>query len=439
MSAFRSVPIGAVCLLYAAMLSAAPASHSSPPVALPPTSLATSPLQGAVRRIWQTSPEVQAAWADLDAAQARARAAAQPLYNPSLSLDAENADVNRRTAGLSLALDLSGKRRARASQGEADLRAAEAAYNLVRRDVAARWLKAWSTAALAVRQSELGQRRLALMQRFDDLAAQRLKVGDISSPERDLAGLALGESQVQQATLASNEAAARAELLAISGDQLTALPPLPAGMPPVVGSVTPLPVDELPELRQSRAQQASAEAGVQVARRARIPDPTLSLTGGQVRSGPRTDQVIGLSVSIPLPVLNTGRAEVEAARAEADAAAAGVRSRQFVLRAGLQEVQARYAALRNAAEAFRGGRAAAFEDRTALLEKLWRAGEISTSDYLVQLKQSLDTALSGQELESQTWQTWFDYLTAAGRLTDWLDGRTQGAPTQDSLNQDIPR
>ncbi|EIL94169.1 Outer membrane protein, probably efflux family protein [Rhodanobacter sp. 115] len=225
-----------------------------------------------MRRIWQASPEVQVARADLDATQARARAAAQPLNNPSLSLDAENADVNRRTAGLSLPLDLSGKRRARASQGEADLLAAEATYNLVRRDVAARWLKAWSTAALAARQSELGQRRLALMQRFDDLAAQRLKVGDISSPERDLAGLALGEAQVQQATLASNEAAARAALLAISGDQGATLPSLPKGLSPAADSVTPLPVDELPELRQSRAQQASAEAGVQVARRARIPD-----------------------------------------------------------------------------------------------------------------------------------------------------------------------
>ena len=229
MSVLRSVPIGAVCLLYAAMLSAAPVSHPSPPVVATAPSLASSPLQEAVRRIWQASPEVQAARADLDAARARARAAAQPLYNPSLSLDAENADVNRRTAGISLPLDLSGKRRARTSQGEADLLAAEASYDVRRRDVATRWLKAWSTAALAARQSELGRRRLALMQRFDDLAAQRLKVGDISSPERDLAGLALGEAQVQQATLAGNEAAARAALLAISGDQPLALPPLPTG------------------------------------------------------------------------------------------------------------------------------------------------------------------------------------------------------------------
>lgn len=426
MSVFRSVPIGAVCLLYAALLSAAPQSHPSPPATpLPSAALASAPLRDAVRSIWQASPEVQAARADVEAARARARAAAQPLYNPSLALEAENADVNRRTAGISLPLDLSGKRRARASQGDARLLASEAAYDVRRRDVAARWLKAWSTASLAARQSALGQQRLVLMQRFDELAAMRLKVGDISSPERDLAGLALGEAQLQQAALTANEAAARAALLAIGGDQRPPLPPLPGSLPPTTDGVPPRSFDELPELRQARAEQASAEAAVQVARRARIPDPTLSLTGGQVRSGPRSDQVIGLSVSIPLPVLNTGRAEVDAARAEADAADASVRSRQFVLRAALQETQARYAALRGAAEAFRRGRAAAFEDRTALLEKLWRAGEISTSDYLVQLKQSLDTALSGQQLESDAWQSWFDYLTAAGRLTDWLDGRTQ--------------
>jgi cobalt-zinc-cadmium efflux system outer membrane protein len=280
---------------------------------------------------------------------------------------------------------------------------------------------------LAARQRELGQRRLALMQRFDDLAAQRLKVGDISRPERDLAGLALGEAQVQQATLASQEAAARAMLLAIGGDQAATLPPLPRELSPAAGTVTPRPVDERPELRQARAEQASAEAGVQITRRARIPDPVLSLTGGQVRSGPRTDRVVGVNVSIPLPVLNTGRADVEAARAQADAAAAGVRSRQFALRAELQEARARYATLRGAAEALRGNRATALADRMGLLEKLWRAGETSTSDYLVQLKQGLDTALSGQELENRTWQAWFDYLTAAGRLTDWLDDRTQDA------------
>jgi cobalt-zinc-cadmium efflux system outer membrane protein len=426
MSVLRSVPLGAV-LLFASALGATPSAlWAATPVGTP-TAAASPRLRDALARVWKASPEVEAARAELDAARARALAAAQPIYNPSLSLDAENADVDRRTVGVSLALDLSGKRVARASQGDAEVRVSEAGYDLLRRDVAARWLKAWSTAALAQKQSALGQRRLRLMQRFDDLAAQRLKVGDISSPERDLAALALSDAQLQQANLISDEATARASLMAISGDESTHLLPLPDDLLPAVESFTARPVDELPELHQAQARQASAESGVQVARRARIPDPTLSLTGGRVRSGALSDRVIGVSVSVPLPVFNTGRADVAAAQSEADAAAAGVRARQFSLRAGLQEAQARYTALRDASAAFRRSRAAAFEDRTALLERLWAAGEITTSDYLVQLKQSLDTALSGDELQSRTWQTWFDYLIAAGRLTDWLDGSTQDA------------
>lgn len=419
-------------LLCSALIGAASVfsiAEAAPPdpasVAPPPRTIAPSAsLQAAVRHVWEASPEVAASQAELAAARARARAADQPLYNPTLSVDADNADVDRRTASLGLALDLSGKRRARAAEGEAQVRAAEASFDITRRDIASRWLKAWSSAALATRQTELGQRRLALMQRFDDLAAQRLTVGDISSPERDLAGLALGEAQVQQATLLGNEAALRAALLAIAGE--TAAPALPDALPPDAIVQPVREIAELPELRAARAKVERGDAAVTVARRNRIPDPTVSLTGGQVRSGPFndrvTDRVIGLSVSIPLPILNSGRAEVSAAQAEADAAAASLRTQDLILRASQLETQARYVALRDAVVSFRGGRASALEDRTTLLEKLWRAGEISTSDYLVQLKQSLDTALSGVELESRTWQAWFDYLAAGGRLTDWIEG-----------------
>jgi cobalt-zinc-cadmium efflux system outer membrane protein len=392
----------------------------------PPISDADSPaVRTAVRSIWAASPEVQRARAELEAARARARAADQPVYNPTLTIEAENADVDRRTAGLGLTLDLSGKRRARTAEGEAELRANEASFDIARRDVAARWLKAWSSSSLAAKQTELGRRNVELMRRFDDLAQQRLRVGDISAPERDLAGLALGEAQVQQATLAGNAAASRATLLGIAGADIAA-PPLPNATPPDSATVNARPVVELPELQEARAKVARGDAAVSVARRNRIPDPTVSLTSGQVRSGPFnervTDRVIGLSVSIPLPILNSGRAEVDAARADADAAAATLKSRQLTLRATQEEARVRYDALREAALGFQSGRAGALEDRTALLEKLWRAGEISTSDYLVQLKQSLDTALSGVDLESRTWQAWFDYLAASGRLTDWIDG-----------------
>ncbi|HVI55725.1 MAG TPA: TolC family protein [Luteibacter sp.] len=412
----RAAPWGAVCVFLAATVSASP--YQGDPPALPPPPA----LQAALRALWSKSPQVQVAAAELRAAQARARAAAQPLYNPSVQLEAENADVDRRTAGASLSLDLFGKRRARMVESEAEVSARQAAYALERRDIAADWLKAWAGAVLAREQSELGKRRLALMGRFDELAAQRLKVGDISTSERDLAGLALGEAQIQQASLAGQEASSLAALATVGGDAEGALPGLPGVLPPSAASVVPLAASERPELLQAQADQDRAEAGVVVAQRARRPDPTISLTGGSVRSGTRSDRVIGINVAIPIPILNTGRAEIAAAQADADAAFASRRATTLRSDAVLKQTQVTYTALRDATVSFRQSRANAFDERAQTLEKLWQAGEIGTSDYLVQLKQSLDTALSGLALESQTWQAWFDYLAAAGRLTDWIDG-----------------
>ncbi|HXP02036.1 MAG TPA: TolC family protein [Luteibacter sp.] len=412
----RTAPLGAVCLWLIAGAFAPTANAQQN------ADSATPALRDVVRRLWNENPQVQAADAERRAAQARARAAGQPVYNPTLTFEGENADVDRRTAGASIALDLSGKRRARVAEGDAAVRATEARYAIERRDVAAQWLKAWSASLLAVRQSALGRQRLGLMQRFDELAAQRLAVGDISTSERDLAALALGEAQIQQASLAGQEAAALATLAAAGADAIGQPPALPERLPPEPGTVIPLATDERPEGIEARAEQERAEAGITVARRARVPDPTLSLTGGHVRDGARSDRVIGVSVSIPLPVLNTGRAEIVAAQADADVANAKRRSVMLRSDAGLQQQRATYSALLTAATAFRGSRAGALDERAALLERLWQAGEIGTSDYLVQLKQSLDTALSGLALENQTWQAWFDYLAAAGRLNDWIDG-----------------
>ena len=55
----------------------------------------------------------------------------------------------------------------------------------------------------------------------------------------------------------------------------------------------------------------------------------------------------------------------------------------------------------------------------ALLERLWREGELSTADYLLQIRQALDTQLARAELEARLWRTYVDYLAAIGQLTRW--------------------
>jgi cobalt-zinc-cadmium efflux system outer membrane protein len=55
-----------------------------------------------------------------------------------------------------------------------------------------------------------------------------------------------------------------------------------------------------------------------------------------------------------------------------------------------------------------------------VLRRLWESGEISTTDFLVQVRQTLDTRENALELESTMWRAWFEWLAASGQVEAWL-------------------
>jgi cobalt-zinc-cadmium efflux system outer membrane protein len=57
----------------------------------------------------------------------------------------------------------------------------------------------------------------------------------------------------------------------------------------------------------------------------------------------------------------------------------------------------------------------------AQLQKLWEAGELSSTDYLVQIGQSLDVQENALDLQESLWRAWFEWLAASGRIDKWID------------------
>jgi cobalt-zinc-cadmium efflux system outer membrane protein len=160
---------------------------------------------------------------------------------------------------------------------------------------------------------------------------------------------------------------------------------------------------------------------VVVAERDRVPDPTVSLRGGSIElaDGVR-DEIYGVTITVPLFVRNSYRAELAVAKADARAARADLERIRFELQARVERTSATYRAMHEAWRQWQQSPGTNVAARTDLLERLWRAGEMSTSEYLLQLNQSVDTALAGAELEGRLWITFTDYLAATGRLEQWL-------------------
>ncbi|MDE2381192.1 MAG: TolC family protein [Xanthomonadaceae bacterium] len=414
----RRVARLAVLVLAASLLSGLAMAAQTPDTQAPVA------LREALQAAWQHHPSYRATEAQLAAARARYDAAGRPLYNPQLDLSYDKAGPERTaTTGMSLTLDVHGKRNARRSAAEAQVEAATADARLRRRNFVRQWINGWSDLQTAMVRTRIGDHRLALMKRFSELAQKQFAVGDISGLERDLALLARDEAQAQQSTLLIEQADAQARFTGVGGTAsaagLVSLALAGDSLPSVLASGGEG-LERLPDWQVAQATMQAAEREVAVARRNRMADPTLGLRGGRKVIGNLTDNVVGVSVSIPLFVRNSYRAEVVAAQAESDAATANAQRVRLELEADRTRAIASYAATQAAWQQWRASRGTDTDRRTALLERMWREGELSTADYLQQLKQTLDTQLAGAELEARLWRTGTDYLAATGQLEAWL-------------------
>jgi cobalt-zinc-cadmium efflux system outer membrane protein len=368
-------------------------------------------------RILQVHPRVQAAQAQFEAARAHERAAGRALYNPTLGVEYEDGDLRRRSLGINQRIDLGGKRGARQRVASSETQAAEESLALVRQEVLAELFRALGMATVAAEQLKIADERKALIDRLRTLANERRRAGDVSQIELELARLAYAEAALLRSQAAAQQVTAEQALARVAGADLAAYPPLTISYTSVSmneASVNAI-LTDLPSLRAAQARVAAAQAAVDLRRRERRPDPMIGLTAG--REG--DDDLIGIRFSIPLPVRNSFRAEVDAATADLVALDQSVADDYRQQRAALVAAQQRYELARTAWEEWQLMGAGSLTSQTNMLERLWHAGELNTTDYLVQLQQTLATRMAASEQRGVVWEAWIAWLAASGQVDTW--------------------
>ena len=376
-----------------------------------------------VRQVVDTHPSVSAARAALDASSAYEAAASRPLYNPELEFEAEDTDVETRTVGISQTLDWGGKRRARLTVAEAERRSVDADFTAVRWQVSVGLLTALADYQTETERRQLAEARATAMQEFADLSRQRFDSGDISQIEFNLAVLANTQARMQLATATTGVAESKQAVVNFVGRiPANRWPSLDVELPPVTatGAGPEELVMALPQVRAAQLNTEAASAKVMLRQRERRVDPTLSLRGGKEGD----EDLVALNVTIPLPVRNSFRHEVTAADAEyrqSKEVLSDVSRRAYSRFLGAKE---RYEIAQAAWQDWQDTGDVSLQSQDETLRRLWQGGEISTTDYLVQLKQTLDTGESALELRSALWRAWFEWMTASGHIKDWLGERT---------------
>lgn len=372
-----------------------------------------------IKEVISQNPEMQAAQAAVDAASGRLRAADQPLFNPELEFEYENSDTTTTAGGFNQAIDWADKRGARTAVADFEQAAADAELQSIRQALATGLLQAladWHTTSAVNRVSE---QQTTLMTRFARLAERRRKAGDLNQVELDLAHLVAAEAAFEQANASENLIRAHQAVTVLTGSDGPSWPPFTGQLP----DVDPQHVDvdrllnDLPLIHAGLAQVSVARAAVELSVREKKPDPTIGFRVGKEDSGTLT----GLTFSVPLFVRNTFSAEVDVANASLIQSEREVINLRQQSRANLIATARIYQTSRLAWKTWEASGAPRLSQRTDLLDRLWQAGELGTTDYLVQLKQALDTEVSAIEQHGRMWQAWADWLAASGQVDRWLN------------------
>jgi len=294
---------------------------------------------------------------------------------------------------------------------------AQAELYSIRQQIAANLLMALVTYNTNQQIERLSQNRVNLLQQFVTLTTKRLTNGDIPKVDLDLAELALSEAVAQQANAQVNTNQALEQLRAITGYDNANWPILLNTLPKL--NISKAQIDELvnhlPALQVLNNQYLSAEAKIHLANKLRYPDPTLGLQGGYTKEGDEAKRLIGGSISIPLFVRNNYMAQVDAANADAITAAQNRLMLIRQVRAEMLSSAERYQILAQTYGNWQELSNKPLTDGMVLIERLWQAGEISTTDYLIQIKQRTDNQIAGAELKGRAWQAWAMWLKVSGQ------------------------
>ena len=373
-------------------------------------------LQKFILQVWAENPIIQGAQAALEAARARVDAAGKPLYNPTLELDAEQTDINTSTVGLNQTIDWGDQKGALQAIAGHELRLAEAQLRAKRQNLTAEILEALIRYTTTQEMYALSLRRSHLMKSFVDTVEQRHAAGDVAAADMMLARVAYSEALIAQASSESELAGAEAALQGIAG--LT-----PAQWPSLPGELTKPParadkklLETLPQLAIYRARLEVAKARIELAERQRKTAPTLGIRAGREDK----DQLLGLTLEVPLFVRNSFKAQVRAAAREAVVEEQAYRNAYRRASARLEGALARFQNTSRAWQVWSGTGEQALHEQMRLLEQMWQAQELSATDFLIQAKQNIDTQATATGLKRELWLSAVAWLSASGQIETWL-------------------
>lgn len=329
--------------------------------------------------------------------------------NPTLELSVDtgaltgSSDENTFSVGLSQEFLTSGKRTRRLSVAEGETEEVHQQIADRERLLVLEVKSTFAELMLAEKRRELAQRAIDLNGKLLEITRERLAAGDIPELEVNLARVEVSRSEGRkiEAERELNPLLARLRtLLGIqAGDDVSLDGPperRPLSIPP--DELGRLALENRPDLKALQATRAKGDAAVELAEAERIPNVTLGLGYTHERSVDATgveeektrDNLLGVTISIPLPVFDRNQAGIREARARKQSAENRLEFARASVAREIEGDYARLAAAEKALDLYATGILPQLEENLKLVQEAYQLGEVGILSVIEEQKKYIE-------------------------------------------------
>ena len=397
------------CLLLAGILSLQSAIAQNTTVTAKPVSL-----KAPLKTVLDSHTRLAAARQDYAASQYRALGLSRALYNPEMGGEAVSGEIDEYYLSISQTISTGGKKEARRQLGSSGQALVYAEFEQLRHKIVIEILHAQVNYKASFARAELAQQRSNLMRKFFDTAQKRYSVGDMGQSEVNLARVALAIALDSLAEANKDMADAESALLVASQQRDASIWPDIEETPSSL--IMPANLQSIPAVRLAHLTTGVANANAELADAFRKPDPNFEVRAGKEGR----DNLVGVTFNVPLFVRNNFSNEHLAALDAENAAS--IRANAIELETGIQleVLKGTYETSLGNWQDWQELIIGQLDSALSLNDRLWESGELSTSDYLLQMDRLLESNEAGINLRFRVQKIWINWLDVSATWQQWF-------------------
>ncbi len=242
---------------------------------------------------------------------------------------------------------------------------------------------------LAGKKVELAERSIALNDQLLDITRQRFASGDVPELEVNLARVEMARSEERKAGAERELYPAKARLLLLIGlpqEEAASFSGTLEGKPfaKTLGELKGLALAKRPDLKALEAETARGDAEVALARAERIPNITvgvgyqrensaIDVAGEEIKS---RDNLIGMKLSIPIPLFDRNQAGIKEAKARKGSAENRYSFTRLVIEREVESAFARMTMAEKSLSIYTRDIIPQLEENLKVVQEAYRLGEV---------------------------------------------------------------